>query len=96
MHGVDLTQPCSKFADALTEIFEVISLEELVRASECVVQFLIEEKKINEASTDLLSGFSYYRFYYIRKKGGEDSAVFFVQTYLQAFENIMEMKRLKI
>ena len=32
-----------------------------------VVQFLIEEK-INENSTDLLSNFSYYRFYYVNKK----------------------------
>lgn len=48
-------------------MFEEVSLEELVRASELVVQFLIEEN-INENSTDLLSNFSYYRFHYVSKK----------------------------
>lgn len=66
MYGVDLTQPCRKFAVGLTELFEEVSLEELVRASELVVQFLVEEK-INENSTDLLSSFSYYRFYFASK-----------------------------
>ena len=67
LYGVDLAQPCRKFASGLTEIFEEVSLEELVRASELVVQFLIEEK-INEDSIDLLSNFSYYRFHYASKK----------------------------
>ena len=67
LYGVDLAQPCRKFAVGLTEVFEEVSLEELVRASELVVQFLIEEK-INEESTDLLSNFSYYRFHYASKK----------------------------
>ena len=67
LYGVDLTQPCRKFAGGLSELFEEVSLEELVRASELVVQFLVEEK-INENSTDLLSNFSYYRFYFISKK----------------------------
>ena len=48
LYGVDLAQPCRKFASGLTEVFEEVALEELVRASELVVQFLIEEK-INEA-----------------------------------------------
>ena len=74
LYGVDLTQPCKKFASGLSELFEEVSLEELVRASELVVQFLVQEK-INENSTDLLSGFSYYRFHYTsrstrRKFGG--------------------------
>ena len=67
LYGVDLAQPCKKFAGGLSELFEEVSLEELVRASELVVQFLIEEK-INENSTDLLSNFSYYRFHYVNKK----------------------------
>jgi hypothetical protein len=67
LYGVDLAQPCRKFAAGLTEEFEEVSLEELVRASELVVHFLIEEK-INEDSTDLLSNFSYYRFHYASKK----------------------------
>ena len=67
LYGVDLTQPCRKFAGGLSQLFEEVSLEELVRASEVVVQFLVEEK-INENSTDLLSSFSYYRFYFVSKK----------------------------
>ena len=67
LYGVDLTQPCKKFAGGLTELFEEVSLEELVRASELVVQFLVEEK-VNENSTDLLSNFSYYRFHFASKK----------------------------
>ena len=67
LYGVDLTQPCKKFAGGLSELFEETSLEELVRASELVVQFLVEEK-INENSIDLLSNFSYYRFHYVSKK----------------------------
>tara|TARA_X000000950_G_scaffold240734_1_gene293970 strand:+ start:178 stop:684 length:507 start_codon:yes stop_codon:yes gene_type:complete len=67
LYGVDLTQPCRKFAGGLSELFEEVSLEELVRASELVVQLLVEEK-INENSTDLLSNFSYYRFYFISKQ----------------------------
>ena len=38
-----------------------------MRASELVFYFLIE-KKINEDLTDLLSNFSYFRFYYASKK----------------------------
>ena len=67
LYGVDLPQPCKKFAGGLSELFEEISLEELVRASELIVQFLVEEK-INENSTDLLSNFSYYRFHFVSKK----------------------------
>ena len=52
LFGVDLAQPCRKFAGGLTEVFEEVSLEELVRASELVVQFLIEEK-INEGIKSL-------------------------------------------
>ena len=91
LFGVDLAQPCRKFAGGLTEIFEEVSLEELVRASELVVQFLIEEK-INEGSTDLLSNFSYYRFHYASKKIAGNLAVFLVQNYLMAFESIAAMK----
>ena len=67
LYGVDLTQPCRKFAGGLSELFEEVSLEELVRASELVVQLLVEEK-INENSTDLLSNFSYYRFHFVSKQ----------------------------
>ena len=67
LYGVDLPQPCRKFAGGLSELFEEVSLEELVRASELVVQFLVEEK-INENSTDLLSNFSYFRFHFVSKK----------------------------
>ena len=91
LFGVDLAQPCRKFAGGLTEVFEEVSLEELVRASELVVQFLIEEK-INEGSTDLLSNFSYYRFHYASKKIAGNLAVFLVQNYLMSFESIAAMK----
>ena len=67
LYGVDLAQPCRKFSGGLSELFEEVSLEELVRASELVVQFLVEGK-INENSTDLLSNFSYYRFYFASKQ----------------------------
>ena len=67
LYGVDLPQPCRKFAGGLSGLFEEVSLEELVRASELVVQFLVEEK-VNENSTDLLSNFSYYRFHFASKK----------------------------
>ena len=67
LYGVDLAQPCRKFAGGLSELFEEVSVEELVRASELVVQFLVEEK-VNEDSTDLLSNFSYYRFHFVSKK----------------------------
>jgi len=67
LYGVDLAQPCKKFAGGLSELFEEVSLEELVRAAELVVQFLVEEK-VNENSTDLLSNFSYYRFHFANKK----------------------------
>ena len=32
LYGVDLAQPCRKFAGGLSEIFEEVSLEALVRA----------------------------------------------------------------
>ena len=67
LHGGDLAQPCRKFASGLSELFEEVSREELVKASELIVQFLVEEK-INENSTDLLSSFSYYRFHFASKK----------------------------
>lgn len=66
LYDVDMTQPCKKFASGLSDMFEEVSLEELVRAAEVIVQFLVEEK-INENSIDLLSNFSYYRFYYVNK-----------------------------
>jgi hypothetical protein len=43
LYGVDLAQPCRKFAGGLSELFEEVSIEELVRASELVVQFLVEK-----------------------------------------------------
>ena len=67
LYGVDLPQPCRKFAGGLSGLFEEVSLEELVRASELVVQFLVEEK-VNESSIDLLSNFSFYRFHFADKK----------------------------
>ena len=71
LYGIDLPQPCRKFAGGLSELFEEVSIEELVRASELVVQFLVEEK-VNENSTDLLSNFSYYRFHYTSKQTRTD------------------------
>lgn len=59
-------QPCKKFAHGLSDLYEEVSLEELVRSSESVVQFL-HENNVNELSTDLLSNFAYYRFHYINK-----------------------------
>ena len=44
LYGVDLTQPCRKFASGLTELFEEVCLEESVRAPELAVQFLVEKK----------------------------------------------------
>ncbi len=67
LYGVDLALPCRKFAGGLSELFEEVSIEELVRASELVVQFLVEEN-VNENSTDLLCNFSYYRFHFASKK----------------------------
>lgn len=66
LYGVDLTQPCKKFARGLSAMLEEVSLEELVRASEVIVQFLVEEKII-ENSIDILSNFSYHRFYFVNK-----------------------------
>ena len=43
LYGFDLAQPCRKFACGLSELFEEVSLEELVRAAELVVKFLVEE-----------------------------------------------------
>jgi hypothetical protein len=66
LYGVDLIQPCRKFSLGLSDKYEEVSLEELVRVSEMVVVFL-HENNINEKSVDLLSGFAYFRFYYTKK-----------------------------
>ena len=66
LYGVDLVQPCRKFAHGLSELYEEVSLEELVRSSESMVEFL-HHNKVNEHSTDLLSNFAYYRFHYTSK-----------------------------
>ena len=66
LYGVDLLQPCKKFSAGLSTIYEEVSLEELVRAAEVVVQFL-HEHKVNEDSIDLLSDFAFFRFYYVSK-----------------------------
>ena len=92
LYGVDLAQPCRKFAGGLSELFEEVSLEELVRASELVVQFLVEEK-VNKNSTDLLSNFSYYRFHFAnKKKHVENLVVFLALNYLMVSANIVAMK----
>ena len=44
LYGVDLAQPCRKFAGSFIELFEEVSIEELVIASELVVQSLVEKK----------------------------------------------------
>ena len=91
LYGVDLPQPCRKFAGGLSELFEEVSLEELVRASELVVQFLVEEK-INENSTDLLSNFSYFRFHFVSKKKRRKFGGIFGTKLSDGFENIAAMK----
>ena len=91
LYGVDLAQPCRKFAGGLSELFEEVSLEELVRASELVVQFLVEEK-VNKNSTDLLANFSYYRFHFASKKYVENLVVFLALNYLMVSANIVAMK----
>ena len=65
-YKVDLIQPCKKYSEGLSELYEEVSLEEMVRASELVVSFLAENQ-VNEDSVDLLSSFGFYRFYYVSK-----------------------------
>ena len=60
-YKVDLIQPCKKYSEGLSELYEEVSLEEMVRASELVVSFLAENQ-VNEDSVDLLSSFGFYRF----------------------------------
>ena len=91
LYGVDLPQPCRKFAGGLSELFEEVSLEELVRASEIVVQFLVEEK-VNENSTDLLSNFSYYRFHFANKKTRRKFGGILALNYLMVSANIVAMR----
>ena len=73
-YKVDLIQPCKKYSDGLSKLYEEVSLEEMVRASELVVSFLTENQ-VGEDSVDLLSSFGFFRFYYVsrdkkRKFGG--------------------------
>ena len=91
LYGVDLTQPCRKFAGGLTELFEEVSLEELVRASELVVQFLVEEKLtktqliyclISHITASILPA----------KKLVENLVVFLAPGYLKVSANIVAMR----
>ena len=55
----------TSFSTGLTKQYMEISVDELIRATEDVVQFLV---KIGEnQAIDLLSSFSFFRFYYISK-----------------------------
>lgn len=66
LYGVDLLQPCKKFSTGLSTVYEEVSLEELVRAAELVIQFL-HEHRVNEESVDFMSSFAFFRFYYSSK-----------------------------
>ena len=46
-YKVDLIQPCKKYSEGLSVLYEEVSLEEMVRASELVVSFLAENQ-VNE------------------------------------------------
>ena len=50
-YKVDLIQPCKKYSDGLSKLYEEVSLEEMVRASELVVSFF--SQKIKWAKTQL-------------------------------------------
>ena len=64
LYGVDLTQPCKKFASGLSDMFEEVSLEELSGIwGDCSV---FSWRKNQRKLVDLLSNFS-YRFYYVNK-----------------------------
>ena len=65
-YKVDLIQPCKKYSDGLSKLYEEVSLEEMVRASELVVSFL-KENQVGEDSVDLLSSFRFFRFYCVSK-----------------------------
>ena len=65
-YNVDLIQPCKKYSDGLSKLYEEVSLEEMARASELVVSFLTENQ-VGEDSVDLLSSFGFFRFYYVSK-----------------------------
>ena len=55
----------SNFATGLSNHYRELSADELQRAAEEIIQFLI---KVREAAAiDLLSNFSFFRFYYISK-----------------------------
>jgi hypothetical protein len=94
LYGVDLIQPCRKFASGLSELYEEVSLEELVRASELVVQFL-HENKVNELSTDLLSNFAYYRFHYTSKTKRRKFGGIFKTSISDGFRNYTGNETLK-
>lgn len=66
LYVVDLLQPCKKFSTGLSTVYEEVSLEELVRAAELVIQFL-HEHRVNEESVDFMSSFAFFRFYYSSK-----------------------------
>ena len=61
-----IISPCKKFSEGLSELYEEVSVEEMLRASELVIEFL-HENRVNTDSTDLLSNFAFYRFYYTSK-----------------------------
>ena len=80
LYVVDLVQPCRKFAEGLNEMYEGISLEELVRVSETVETFP-HENSVNKKSADLLSSSAYFQFYYIRKNKPHNFGSLFNKEY---------------
>ena len=79
LYGVDMSQPCRKFAGGLTEIFEEVSLEELVRASELVVHFLLKKKSMKTQSICCLTSLT-IDFITLAKKRDGNLAVFLVRS----------------
>lgn len=96
LYGVDLIQPCRKFSSGLSDKYEEVSLEELVRVSEMMVTFL-HENNVNEKSVDLLSGFAYYRFYYTKKDKARSFGGLFSKDYdtERSYSGAATMKLLK-
>ena len=55
----------SNFATGLSSHYRELSADELQRAAEEIIQFLIRVREV--AAVDLLSNFSFFKFYYLSK-----------------------------
>ena len=91
----DLAQPCRKFAGRLSKLFEEVSLGELVRASELIVQFFWLRKKLTKPQL-ICSPISHTIVSILpAKKRVKTLVVFLARNYLTASENITAMKLAK-